>query len=117
MASGRILGKALATLKFTVPHRAQAVAQGLERMQKAVDRLVLGTRGRWLQATEAYQPRCRLGLGHLRVEWHMQAVWLRPLLAAMGADAGHRPYKQGVLRAPGTPPLPGDEHGPGASGA
>ena len=29
----------------------------------------------------------------MRVGGHMQAVWLRPLLAAMGADAGHRPYK------------------------
>ena len=91
-ATGSVLGKALATLKFTVPHNQATIDEQLHRLQQAADELVLGKR-RWLKAEEARQPRVDFGIGHLDVHAALQAAWLRPLLATLGTDHAQRPYK------------------------
>ena len=69
-ASGKLMGKALAVLKFTVPHDLRYVDRQLERLQRAVDGLVLGRR-REMRAEEARQPRAGFGIGMLSVREHM----------------------------------------------
>ena len=91
-AIGQVLGRAAATLKFTVPHSQKAVDDGLAAAQKAVDGLVLGKR-RWLQAAEATQPRTCMGLGMVDVRRHVAATWVGPLLRTMGSEHALRPFK------------------------
>ena len=43
-ASGRVLGKARATMQYTVPHDKKLVTKELEKLQKAVNKLVMGPR-------------------------------------------------------------------------
>ena len=97
-ATGRVMGKAHATLKFTVPYGQAAINAQLGRIQSAVDSLVLGSHRRPMKAAEARQPRERFGIGMPDVHAHMQAAWAKPLLdTIVCADA--RPYKHYYAQA------------------
>lgn len=85
LARGQLMGKAHAALKFQAPHDDSVVDRTLATIQTAADRLVLGGRC-FLTMHTAMQPRSSLGLGHLHVTRHMHAMWVKPLLAAAGAN-------------------------------
>ena len=91
-AGGQVVGKARATLLYTVPHDQEVVTKELEKLQKAVNKLVMGPR-RGVTAEEAVQPRKDMGIGMVSVEDQMAAAWAKPLLAAMGAKTDRRPYE------------------------
>ena len=96
-ATGRIMGKALATLKFTAPHSQGTIDKELARLQKAASGLVLG-RTRPLTAAEAQQPRTAFGIGLLDAKAHMQATWASPLVETLRGGS-HRPYKHYYAQA------------------
>eukprot|EP00964_Phaeocystis_antarctica_P156119 scaffold125654_cov36-Phaeocystis_antarctica.AAC.1 len=61
-AGGKVVGTARATLLYTVPHNQKVVTKELEKLQKAVNKLVMGPR-RVVTAEEAVQPRKDMGIG------------------------------------------------------
>ena len=97
LAQGKLMGKALATLRLTAPTDQDTVDTHLRSLQKHADGLVFGRR-RWLTGESAAQPRHALGVGHLHVQKYMQATWAQPLLASMGRDQERRPYKHYFAR-------------------
>ena len=97
LAQSKLMGKACATLRLTVPSDQTAVDQHLNDLQRHADRLVFGKRW-WLTQHAATQPRHALGVGHLHVRNYMQAAWAQPLLSAMGRDQDRRPFKHYYAR-------------------
>ena len=96
LANGKLMGKASATLRLTAPASQKEVDSCLQDLQKHADRLVFGRW--WLTADAAAQPRHAFGVGHLHVQKYMQAVWVQPLLSAMGRDLERRPFKHYYAR-------------------
>ena len=92
LAQGKLMGKAFATLRLTVPSAQATVDQHLTSLQRHADRLVFGRKW-WLTKPAATQPRHALGVGHLHVHNYMQAACAQPLLSAMGRDQDRRPFK------------------------
>ena len=84
LANGKLIGQVSATLRLTAPASQREVDASLRDLQKHADRLVFGRW--WLTAEAATQPRHAFGVGHLHVQKYMQAVWVQPLLSAMGRD-------------------------------
>ena len=97
-ATGTLMGKANATLKFTAPHKQKEIDGVLGRVQTAVNRLVLGPQPP-LKANEARQAPRDFGIGMLDVRAHMSATWLKPLLSTAGARHDQRPYEHYYAQA------------------
>jgi hypothetical protein len=91
-AASTVLGKAKATLQYTVPHDQAVVDDEQAKLQQAINGMVMGPRHA-MRAVEAVQPRKDMGLGMVSVEDQMAATWAKPLLAAMGASTDRRPYE------------------------
>ena len=91
-AAGKVLGKAKATLQYTVPHDQATVDSELAKLQQSVSNMVMGTRHA-IKTAEAVQPRADMGIGMVSVADQMAATWAKPLLAAMGANTHTRPYE------------------------
>ena len=91
-AAGKVLGKAKATLQYTVPHDQATVDSELAKLQQSISNMVMGKRHA-IKTAEAVQPRADMGIGMVSVQDQMAATWARPLLAAMGATTHARPYE------------------------
>ena len=91
-AAGKVLGKAKATLQYTVPHDQAFIGSELARLQQSVSAMVMGPRHAMTTA-EAVQPRKDMGIGMVSVADQMAATWAKPLLSAMGATTDRRPYE------------------------
>ena len=91
-AAAKVLGKAKATLQYTVPHDQATVDSELAKLQQSVSNMVMGTRHA-IKTAEAVQPRADMGIGMVSVADQMAATWAKPLLAAMGANTHTRPYE------------------------
>ena len=80
-ASGRVLGKARATMQYTVPHDKKLVTKELEKLQKAVTGLVGHespvSLGVFSRASFAIQPRPRLRTLLDGAGPQAHGVWLR----------------------------------------